>query len=268
MERTPPKFLFVFANSDGRLYQLSAEREDLKKIFQPHEATGLVIAEWLPDATIDDLTNAILDARNNNIVEVIHFGGHSNPDGIHMETSQGASKQLLSGPIAEFIAQQQKLKFVFLNSCYSQHLAMQLVEHGVPCVVGTTSAVDDGIAKGFAATFYQALLGGADTIISAFDKARSLTKARYGYKVKHTDSSLNSRDMSGSNDKIGGDQASPFKIFTNPKSNVASTWTFPRLKEVANENSTGKGMKKISVKGDGSIIADNINTINQNFGKS
>lgn len=263
MEKTAPRFLFVFANSDGRLYQLSSEREALKKAFQPHESTGQVTTEWLPDATAEQFIDTLIGARNNNIVEALHFAGHANAEGINLESVQSTDGQWLRGPIAKLIAQQKRLKFVFLNACYTEHLAIQMIEYGIPCVLGTMASIDDRVAKDFATTFYKALLDGADTIEGAFNNAKLATEARHSLNTNDDGVASLGRDLGNESEIATTTKSDLFNLFVKTNSTIATTWALPRLGRKKKEGSTKT--TNIYVSGKGPTIAGDHTEINQTF---
>jgi hypothetical protein len=215
----PMQLLFVYANSDGRLYQLSAEREALKHLFFAHETLGLIKPHVLPDATLEDLKVNLLKPDLNNTVELIHFGGHSNQEMLVLE-GIGAEGGMSVDDFAKILRHQPNLKLVFLNSCYSEKAAALLLAVGVPCVVGTIKELDDEFAKEFAAAFYMALIG-KDNIHQAFLKAEAFANAKLQIGGV-------SRDWHSNSTSVNNAQ-SPYRLLTLENSTVYTEWRLPNL---------------------------------------
>ncbi len=116
-----------------------------------------------------DLSNGLLRHQPH----ILHFSGHGSPTGtIVLEDNDGAARMVSVRAIADLVGLAgDRLKCVVLNACYSERQAEAIAEH-VDCVIGTSTAIGDEAAIGFAAGFYRAL-GYGRTVQNAFDLGRN-----------------------------------------------------------------------------------------------
>ena len=70
-------------------------------------------------------------------------------------------------------------KLVFLNGCSSQQQAQDLVDAGVPAVIGTSQAINDDVATSLSVRFYSSLAGG-NSIGRAWDESEDQVKVEKG----------------------------------------------------------------------------------------
>lgn len=89
--------------------------------------------------------------------DILHLSGHGVPGQTRLDN--GA---LPAATISRVVAQLPDIWCVVLNSCYSDLIASQLVDDGVPAVVGMTTAISDAAAIEFSRFFYRALAAHAD----------------------------------------------------------------------------------------------------------
>lgn len=108
--------------------------------------------------TSKSLQQAMLDEQP----EIVQFSGHGDIDGIAVEDSLGNSKLIDNDAIGSlFELFSDKVKCVFLNSCYSESQATEISKH-IPFVIGMKSSVNDKAAIAFSVGFYSALGAGKD----------------------------------------------------------------------------------------------------------
>lgn len=86
---------------------------------------------------------------------VVHFSGHGSPGGIVLRSDAGGERPVAAEPLRRFFAGR-GVTLVVLNACFSRSQAESIAKE-VPCVIGTTDAVDDEAARRFATAFYRAL---------------------------------------------------------------------------------------------------------------
>jgi len=166
------KFLFV-----------SAEKGDLKLTGEEHK----IIRELFPDnhpcihaireayVTFSDLFNLFENNRTNNQnadVEILHFAGHSGPDGLLFDANMAGDGLISIGKFKEFISWYPHLKVIILNSCTSKFVGEQLktIEH-LDVIIETTDTVYERDAILFTEHFY-GFLNKGDDILVAFRKVK------------------------------------------------------------------------------------------------
>jgi CHAT domain-containing protein len=86
---------------------------------------------------------------------VVHFAGHGSPLGIILRNDAGGHQPISGESLQQFFSRR-GVELVVLNACFSDEQAEKIVA-SVPCVIGTTSAVDDEAARRFSTAFYRAL---------------------------------------------------------------------------------------------------------------
>lgn len=66
---------------------------------------------------------------------------------VERSNKPGEHAMALSEGLVSFLANQKGLQLIFLNGCCSQQQALDLIEAGLPTMVGTSQKIDDGIAR-------------------------------------------------------------------------------------------------------------------------
>lgn len=135
--------------------------------------------DYWPDIKLDQLHERLYDYRP----VVVHFSGHGRDNGaLVMRDHNGKSGPMHPDGLASlFGAFKSSLRLMVLNACYSEALAVKLVEH-IDVVVGMRSAVTDAAAILFAPSFYRVLAKGG-SVAEAFNQAKSLIQARYNQET-------------------------------------------------------------------------------------
>lgn len=112
------------------------------------------------------------DGLSDHQPEVIHFSGHSCPDGVLADSGSIGSPateyltfDLLSDALA---AMDKRPQIAVFNSCYSAAARKKMLK-AVPVMIGMTDSITDTAAVAFATRFYAALASGS-SIQSAFDQ--------------------------------------------------------------------------------------------------
>lgn len=108
----------------------------------------------------------------NNQAEIVHFSGHGTEEGeLLLEDNNNQSAPVPMNALTKaFEKLRGNIRCVVLNSCYSEGQARAIAK-SIDCVIGMSSAVYDGAAIAFAASFYQALAFG-QSVQTAFDLGR------------------------------------------------------------------------------------------------
>lgn len=192
------KILFLASNpTDTGKLRLGAELRDIEEGLKLSENRNSFELESRFAVRAKDLSRAMLEEEP----QIIHFSGHGvmlnteMPDipgtrslaweemedleslesisgGIALEDSEGKAKIVKAealGGLFELFGE--NIKCVFLNACYSDAQAEEIIKH-VPYVVGMNTAVPDETAISFATGFYDALGAGRD-IEFAFKLAKN-----------------------------------------------------------------------------------------------
>jgi hypothetical protein len=119
--------------------------------------------------TQTNLFKQLRDNRDN--INIFYFSGHSNEEILQLEYEDGSPHDASIITFASLLKEQNNLNLVFLNSCKSENLARELINHGIPVVIGTTQNVSQVLARDMASQFYLSLASGA-SVKTAFQEAK------------------------------------------------------------------------------------------------
>lgn len=118
----------------------------------------------LPAAQPEDLKVAL----GSTDVDVVHFSGHAEEEGILLRDSEGFAQQVPGSELRDLL-RDNGIKLVVLNAC-STKVTAEAIEEAVGAVIGTTRPLDDRAAKKLTKVLY-ASLGTGQSIRTAFDEA-------------------------------------------------------------------------------------------------
>lgn len=152
----------------GYLDQLQAEVEGIRTALTKARQQNLYEPRELNQFTLEKMFSEFNDLNQSRRISMIHYTGHSLAEGLILREG-GEDKLLHADKLRILLQGRNNLRFVFLNSCYSEAIAEQLVDAGVPVVIGTDSGVQDTAARKVAVKFYEILGGGSKTIKQAFE---------------------------------------------------------------------------------------------------
>ena len=175
-----PIIVLAFANEqEGRRYlrDLPEELRRLQEILKEAERNGLCRLELLPNATLDQIFDVF--TRNRDQVTVLHYAGHADSGRLLLESSAAGSAPAHAAGLATFLGQCRGLQLVFLNGCSTRAQAARLLDAGVASVITTARAIDDGVAREFAAAFYTELASG-QPLRAAYEMSRARVLAARG----------------------------------------------------------------------------------------
>ncbi|MGB0523527.1 MAG: CHAT domain-containing protein [Flammeovirgaceae bacterium] len=160
-----PVVFLAFANDRvedaAYLRNLPKELGGIREALHKAVKAGLCEVVERANATIDQILDVFQDAYYKDRVAVFHYGGHANGFQLLLETMEGAHASAHSEGLVSFLVKQQGLKVIFLNGCSSQQQALDLIEAGIPAVIGTSQSINDEVATSLAIRFYSALGNGA-----------------------------------------------------------------------------------------------------------
>lgn len=176
-----PAIFLAFANeqgleaNDGYLRNLPAESNALQSILEPLDANKFKIIPRT-NATSAILFKTLREYHDRLVL--FHFAGHANSYALYLEPEFGQQQSDAEG-LAEFLKARTNLQFVFLNACSTKFHAQALLDAGIPSILVTSRAIDDGAACAFATYFYQSLVTGA-SLQEAFQEAQGQMRSVWG----------------------------------------------------------------------------------------
>lgn len=183
----PIAVFFTFANDRaerGRyLRNLPDEQRHVREAMETAVEAGLCEVVERANATVDEVLDVFQDPQYRDRIAVFHFGGHAGDAELLLESANGEATVAHAGGLARFLGQQRGLELVFLNGCSSRGQVQGLLDAGVPAVIATSQAIDDGVATEFSARFYQALASGAP-VPTAYVEAQGAVQMRRGDLVR------------------------------------------------------------------------------------
>ncbi len=198
MKNKKPVIFLAFANDkeDDALYlrNLPKELHGIRNALAQAVKAGLCEVVERTAATVDNIFDVFQDPYYKDRIAVFHYGGHASGTQLMLETVEGGHGYSNSEGLVPFFGKQNSLKLVFFNGCSSQQQALELIEEGVPAVVGTATAIRDDVATELAVRFYNGIATG-NTIdqawLQAIDvvKTKKDTKQRKGLKLRRDKSS-------------------------------------------------------------------------------
>lgn len=229
-----PVLLLAFANerqTDGvYLRNLPVELNQLKKVLEFVEDKGICEVEILPNATLDNLVAAFQREKYRDRIAVFHYSGHADSYELLLEEAHGESATAVHGEgLVPFLANQKSLQFIFINGCFSARQAEDLVQSGVPAVIGTVQAVNDRIATDLSISFYQALAQGAG-LEQAWKEATFKVQAKEGVDNRAAYyAQLQSEEEAGTRDLLmrEPDDRFPWEIYFREGAEKIKNWNLP-----------------------------------------
>lgn len=153
------RVLFVFANPRGtdRLL-LDMEWRAIQEALRLSSHRERIESHLLLATTTDDLRRKLLEMP----FHIVHIAGHSGPDGLVLEDTQGRPYTVAPQALAEcFKNYRQTLRCVLLNACYSPVIGQNIVPD-IPLVVVLSGSIEKQASIVFARGFYDALGAGCD----------------------------------------------------------------------------------------------------------
>lgn len=159
-----PVIFLAFANDrvDDTAYlrNLPKELSGIRQQLTPAVKAGLCEVVERANATIEQIIDVFQDERYQNRVAIFHYGGHANGYQLLLEALDGSHASAHSEGLVSFLAKQRSLQAIFLNGCSSQQQALDLLEAGLPAVIGTSQSINDDVATMLSIRFYGGLAKG------------------------------------------------------------------------------------------------------------
>jgi tetratricopeptide (TPR) repeat protein len=185
----PIVIFFAFANdrADRARYlrNLPDEQRHVREAMEAAVEAGLCEVVERANATVDEILDMFQDPEYRDRVAVFHFGGHAGDAELLLESAGGEATVAHAGGLARFLGEQRGLELVFLNGCSSRGQVQGLLDAGVPAVIATSQAIDDGVATEFSSRFYKALASGTP-VRTAYAEAQGAVQMRRGDLARGT----------------------------------------------------------------------------------
>lgn len=183
-ENTPPIVFIAFANThENHLRGLSEEESMIRQELKSAEQAGICKVIYEGNATVSKIYNRFQEYQGK--IALFHYGGHANSYQLLLEAADGTTHKTQTKGLVDFLGRQTGLQSIFLNGCSTEEQAIDLIDAGVPMVIGTTEEIDDNLAKTIAGRFYSGI-GNDLPIWQAWKDAESLGKDEWNNKNGNT----------------------------------------------------------------------------------
>jgi hypothetical protein len=227
MNTPKPVIFLTFANDkiDDAQYlrNLPTELRRIRKALEPAISSGLCEVVERTAATIGEIFDVFQSRQYGDRIAIFHYGGHADGKQLLLENLEGGYGFSHSEGLVPFFARQKGLQMVFINGCSSEEQAQEMIDAGIPLVVGTSTSISDQVATSLSTRFYQGLAGG-DTLEQAWDKAID--------EIKTTHGSNKDQLYRGQRNLKRDSTALPWRLFIRPGSEIVKNWNLP---EAAND---------------------------------
>ena len=173
----------VSSPGDVASLNVEAEQQQLTNACQSLKDRGLLEIEWVAEASLSGLLEAL---KSGTRFHIFHFMGHGdfdeqNEDGVLLfEGQAGRSQRVPGARLGTILRDHHTLRLAVINACEgartandSSGVASSLMDYGLPAVIAMQFEISDVAAISFARGFYGSLARG-----SAIDTA--LADARLG----------------------------------------------------------------------------------------
>ena len=214
-----PVIFLAFANDRlddvGYLRNLPLELDGIRKSLQKARQAGLCEVVERANTTIDNILDVFQEYRDR--IAIFHYGGHASSYQLLLESADGKHSLAHSEGLVSFLTRQKGLQMVFLNGCSSQQQALDLVQAGIPAVVGTAQKISDEIATSLSLRFYKGLAAGIP-LERSWQEAIDQVKVHKG--------TTNFRDLYSEETEEVVDRF-PWDIFFHEGAETVKTWSLP-----------------------------------------
>ncbi len=157
----PISILFVAASPQDMLaLQSDAEFREIQELIRRSGLTEERVKLLPPELATSP--SQLVEALLSNDPDIIHFSAHGDKAGaLLLQSSQTGQAVEVPTEALEVLFRERRgrVRCVVFNACWSEKQAKALSQY-VPCVVGMTRAISDGVALQFAQGFYRALIYG------------------------------------------------------------------------------------------------------------
>ncbi|MCI0695505.1 AAA family ATPase [candidate division KSB1 bacterium] len=214
-----PVIFLAFAQDrvEGGAYlrNLPIELDGIRKALQKARQAGLCEVVERSNTTVENILDVFQEYQDR--IAVFHYGGHADSYELLLESLTGEHAMAHSEGLVSFLAKQKGLQLVFLNGCCSQQQALDLIEAGVPAVVGTSQKIDDEVATNLSERFYKGLAVGLAI-------HRAWAEAVDQVKVEKGTANLRALHWKG---KVEATDRFPWEIYYRKGAEVVKEWNLP-----------------------------------------
>lgn len=234
-----PVIFLAFANDrvDDAAYlrNLPKELDGIRKALYRAQEAGLCEVVERANVTVENILNVFQDQRYRDRIAIFHYGGHANGYQLLLESAEGNNVSAKSEGLVPFFARQRSLKLIFLNGCSSQQQSLDLIEAGLPAVVGTSQSINDDVATSLAIRFYNGLGNGAG-IDKAWQEAIDEVKIQKGTAnmrdlfwdgMETTTPDTEQRQNTASSTQNPALDRFPWEIYYKQGAEIVKEWNLP-----------------------------------------
>jgi WD40 repeat protein len=176
-----PVIFLVFANDKVHhtryLRNLAKEKREIRTALEKAKQAGLCDIVVRSSASVEDILDMFQDYKDR--IAIFHYGGHADCYKLLLESVTGARSFAFKEGLVSFFSRQKSLKLIFLNACSTKQHAEELIQKGIPAVIGTFEEIEDQAATGLAIRFYKGIARGL-TLERAWQEAEDEIKIRKG----------------------------------------------------------------------------------------
>lgn len=158
--------ILLIAIADEGLDSIKSEIGGLRGALKKAQTNGDIKLRNNSYTDYDSLDVALCDQTDGRSITMLHYAGHSTKKGFLVHDGKTLGLEALRS----LIDTHGKFRFIFLNSCFSEAIAQQFQEIGVPYVIGTEGKIGDNDAALVASKFYEILGSSPITIKDAYHK--------------------------------------------------------------------------------------------------
>ncbi len=180
-----PTIFLAFANDqedkNKYLRELPKELREIRAALEQAESQGLCNIIERANVTLTEISKVFHTHPSE--IAIFHYGGHANSYKLLLEDENQSNVQIDGKAFGQFLARQKGLQLVFFNACSTQLQAIELIDAGVPLVIGTTQAIKDNAARQLAVEFYKNI-GRGLSIEKSWRDASDFSISNFGGKPR------------------------------------------------------------------------------------
>lgn len=218
MNQRPVIFLAFANDHQDYLYKLTEEQHRIREALERVAREGLCEVIYETDTDLRRIWTSFDKYQDR--IAVFHYGGHADDYALLLKKASGEPQLAHGKGLVSFLGQQKGLQLVFINGCSTKRQAEELVEQGVPAVIGTSEPVNDTAATELSVAFYEGLAAGR-SLQQAWMGARDLVRAQRGDQGYQRGIKI-----SGAHGPRG--LGFPWEMYLRPGAESVQDWNLPR----------------------------------------
>ena len=188
-----PVIFLAFANDkqepDRFLRSLTYEKNKIEKSLREAMQNGLCEVVIKTDVRVNDILDTFQDQTYSGRIRIFHFSGHADGYQLLLESIRGDQSMAHGEGLVSYLKRRKELQLIFLNGCSTRQMAQELVEQGVPAVIGTSESIADEMAATLGSRFYFGL-GQGLSVEEAWKSAEDEAKMKKGGIAGEQDRSI------------------------------------------------------------------------------